>query len=315
MKRQGWAAIGFLTPNLVGFLIFTLGPVVAAAGLSFYRYQLASGQAPDFIGLANFAELVGFDQVDGEWKALDPYFWQYLGNTLFLMLNIPFSMAGALILAVLLNKNLKGRIAFRTLFFIPHLCHGVAIFMVWKMVFTFEPNVGIINGLLWSLYKFLGIPAEQAIGLLPGWLIDKNWAKPAFIIMFVWASVGGFNMILYLAGLQNIPPELYEAAEMDGAGWWARLRHITVPQLAPTTFFIFVTSIIGGLQGGFEAAYIMTAGGPEGSTTTMSYYIYTQAYERLEIGYAATVSMVLFGLIFALTMINWRFGGKRLEAA
>ena len=108
MKRQGWAAVGFLTPNLVGFLIFTLGPVVAAAGLSFYRYQLASGQAPNFIGLANFAELVGFDRVDGEWKAHDPYFWQYLGNTLFLMLNIPFSMAGALILAVMLNKKLKG---------------------------------------------------------------------------------------------------------------------------------------------------------------------------------------------------------------
>ena len=132
--------------------------------------------------------------------------------------------------------------------------------------------------------------------------------------MFVWASVGGFNMILYLAGLQNIPPELYEAADMDGAGWWSQLRHITVPQLAPTTFFILVTSIIGGLQGGFEAAYVMTGGGPEGSTTTVSYYIYTQAYEQLEVGYAATISMALFFLIFVATLINWRYGGQRLEA-
>jgi len=121
-------------------------------------------------------------------------------------------------------------------------------------------------------------------------------------------------MILYLAGLQNISPELYEAADMDGAGWWSKLRHITVPQLAPTTFFILVTSIIGGLQGGFEAAYVMTGGGPEGSTTTVSYYIYTQAYEQLEVGYAATISMALFFLIFVATLINWRYGGQRLEA-
>ena len=237
-----------------------------------------------------------------------------LGNTLFLMLNIPLAMIGSLLLAVLLNKELPGRIFFRTLFFIPHLCTGIAIYMVWKMLLTYEPNVGIINGLLWQIFGVLGIAPERAAALLPGWLIDASWAKPALIIMFIWASVGGYNMVLYLAGLQNIPTELYEAAEMDGAGWWSQLVHITVPQLAPTTFFILVTSIIGGLQGGFEAAYVMTGGGPEGSTTTMSYYIYTQAYEQLEVGYAAAISMVLFALIFAATLLNWRYGGKRLEA-
>ena len=246
--------------------------------------------------------------------ARDPYFWKYLGNTLFLMLNIPFSMIGALLLAVLLNQQLPGRVFFRTFFFIPHLCTGIAIYMVWKMLLTYEPNVGIINGLLWSIFRLVGIPAAQAAEMLPGWLNQAQWAKPALIIMFIWASVGGYNMILYLAGLQNIPLELYEAARIDGAGWWAQLRHITVPQLAPTTFFILVTSVIGGLQGGFEAAYVMTQGGPEGSTTTMSYYIYTQAYEQLEVGYAATISMVLFTLIFVATLINWRFGGKQLEA-
>ena len=269
-----------------------------------------------FSGLENFSRLVGFHHSpEAGWQANDPYFWQYLYNTLFLMLNIPLSMMAALILAVQLNKPLKGRIAFRTLFFIPHLCTGVAIFMVWKMLLTYEPNVGIINGFIWEVFQLLGVPPERGIELLPGWLIDKDWAKPALIMMFVWAAAGGMNMILYLAGLQNIPLELYEAAEMDGAGWWARLRHITVPQLAPTTFFIFVTSVIGGLQGGFEAAYVMTQGGPEGSTTPVSYYIYTTAYERLDIGYAAAISMVLFVLIFSATLVNWRFGGRRLEAS
>ena len=313
MKNQGKAAVFFLLPNFVGFLVFTLGPVLMAAGMSLYRYQLASGE-PSFIGLANFANLVLFDEIDGEWVARDPYFWQYLGNTVFLMLNIPLSMAGSLLLAVLLNRELPGRIFFRTMFFIPHLCTGIAIFMVWKMVLTYEPNVGIINGLLWSVYGILGIEANQAAEMLPGWLNEATWAKPALIIMFIWLSVGGYNMIIYLAGLQNIPLELYEAAEMDGAGWWSQLIHITVPQLAPTTFFILVTSVIGGLQGGFEAAYVMTGGGPEGSTTTMSYYIYTQAYEQLEVGYAAAISMVLFALIFVATLVNWHYGGKRLEA-
>ena len=313
MKNQGRAAVFFLLPNLIGFLIFTLGPVLVAAGLSLYRYQLATGE-PSFIGLDNFIELVGFTKVDGEWTARDPYFWQYLGNTVFLMLNIPLAMIGSLILAVLLNRNMPGRIFFRTLFFVPHLCAGIAIYMVWKMLLTYEPNVGIVNGLLWAIYNMLGVAPDQAASMLPGWLNDATWAKPALIIMFVWASVGGFNMILYLAGLQNIPPELYEAADMDGAGWWSQLLHITIPQLAPTTFFILVTSIIAGLQGGFEAAYVMTGGGPEGSTTTVSYYIYNQAYEQLEVGYAATISMALFLLIFLATLINWRYGGQRFEA-
>ncbi len=313
MKGQNKAAILFLLPNLLGFLLFTLGPVLMAAGMSFYHYQLASGE-PVFIGLSNFFDLLGFDKIDGEWQARDPDFWYYLGNTLFLMLNIPLAIIGSLLLAVLLNKNLPGRIFFRTFFFIPHLCAGIAIYMVWKMLFTYEPNVGIINGFLWEFYKLLGIAPDSAASLLPKWLISAAWAKPALIIIFIWSSIGGFNMILYLAGLQNISPELYEAAAIDGANGWSKLYHITIPQLAPTTFFILVTSIIGGLQGGFEAAYVMTQGGPEGSTTTVSYYIYTKAYEQLEVGYAATISMCLFFLIFVATLINWRYGGQRFEA-
>ena len=169
MRGQGRAATLFLLPNLIGFLIFTLGPVLVAAGMSLYRYQLATG-TPSFIGLTNFVDLLGFAWVDGEWRASDPYFWQYLANTLFLMLNIPLSMMGSLLLAVLLNRDLPGRIFFRTLFFIPHLCSGIAIYMVWKMLLTFEPNVGIINAFLWNFYHMLGITGADAVALLPGWL-------------------------------------------------------------------------------------------------------------------------------------------------
>jgi len=130
--------------------------------------------------------------------------------------------------------------------------------------------------------------------------------------MGVWTAIGGTNMLLYLAGLSNVPRELLDAAEVDGANRWARFRHVTWPQLAPTTFFISIISIIGGFQGGFEQARVMTGGGPAGSTTTLSYYIYNKAFQELDLGYAAAISWVLFAVIFTATALNWRFG-KELE--
>jgi len=142
----------------------------------------------------------------------------------------------------------------------------------------------------------------------PQWLADVEWAKPALILMGVWMGVGGTNMLLYLAGLSNVPRELLDAASVDGAGGWARFRHVTWPQLAPTTFFIAIMSIIGGLQGGFEQARVMTAGGPAGSTTTLSYYIYNKAFQDLDMGYAAAISWILFAIVFVATAVNWKFG-------
>jgi multiple sugar transport system permease protein len=135
-----------------------------------------------------------------------------------------------------------------------------------------------------------------------------TWAKPALMLMGIWTAMGGTTMLLYLAALSNVPKELLEAAHVDGAGAWARFRHVTCPQLAPTTFFVSVMATIGGLQGGFEQARVMTNGGPAGATTTLSFYIYTKAFEELDLGYAAAISWVMFALIFIGTAANWRFG-------
>ena len=155
-----------------------------------------------------------------------------------------------------------------------------------------------------SLFGFLGLPdyfSNKGFGL---------GAREAIMIMGIWGGIGGNTMLLYLAGISNVPPELYEAAEIDGAGRWARFRHVTWPQLAPTTFFVVILTIIGGLQGGFEQARVMTRGGPAGTTTTLAYYVYTAAFEQLNMGYASAVAWVMFAFIFGLTLMNWRFGNR-----
>ena len=155
------------------------------------------------------------------------------------------------------------------------------------------------------------LPAMATDGLAPpNWLSDAHWAKPAIMIMGLWFGVGSGNMLLYIAGISNIPPELYESADIDGAGRWQRFWYITWPQLAPTTFFIVVMSVIGGLQGGFEQARTMTGGGPFGATTTVSYYVYNEGFGTLRLGYASAVAWVMFLMIFVLTFINWRFGSR-----
>ncbi len=298
-------ALGFLAPNLSGFLVFTSLPVLFSLGLSFFQWDTFS--SPRFVGFDNFARLLS-----------DPKLWFYLYNTLFLMLGLPLSMAGSLFLAVVLSQKLRGIIAYRTLFYLPTVTNGVALFLLWKWLYN--PKYGLINSLLLPL---LGL---DTIDDLPNWLAGSTelgflswfgietasyWAKTAIILMGVWASIGGGNMILYLAALANVPEELYEASEIDGAGKRQQFWHITWPMIAPTTFFILVISVISGLQGGFEIAYLMTSGGPgkDGdNTVTLGYYIYRAAFENLEFGYAAAVSWFLFVLIFGLTLLNWRYG-------
>jgi multiple sugar transport system permease protein len=155
------------------------------------------------------------------------------------------------------------------------------------------------------------LPGMAETGLVPPeWLSDVDWAKPAIMIMGLWMGIGGSNMLLYIAGISNIPQELYEAADIDGAGRWQRFWHVTWPQLAPTTFFIVVMSVIGGLQGGFEQARTMTKGGPDGATTTLSYFVYIEGFETGRLGYASAVAWAMFVMIFALTLLNYRFGNR-----
>ncbi len=303
-------ALPFLLPNLLGFLIFTFLPILACFGLSLTSYDLAPianlrelSEHVRFVGLDNFGRLLGWHRDGGQLVANDTEFWRYLGNTLFLMLGIPLSIAGSLLLALLLNQRLRGITLFRTIYFLPTVSSAVAIVIVWKWIFHQQPNeIGLLNGALMS------------IGLRhpPDWLGSMTWAKPAFIIMALWTAIGGYNCVLYLAGLQGIPEELYEAAALDGAGSWTRLRHITWPLLSPTTFFVVTMSIIAGLQGSFlfTAAFLMTGGGPAGSTTTLMLYIYNYAISWHQLGYATAMACVLFVLVFGFTLINWRYGQR-----
>lgn len=290
------AAYAFMAPNLIGFLIFTSLPVLASFGLSFVKWDLLSG-GPQFTGLKNFIDL-----------AHDSYFLKYCWNTVYLMAAIPISMAGSLLLAIALNQKLKGTVIFRTIYFLPTICSGVAIFMLWRLMYV--PNGGFLNSMISHFGDLLGLRLSG-----PNWLTDEVWAKPAFIIMSVWQSVGGYNMILYLAALQGVPRDLYDAAEVDGANSWQKFWAVTWPQISPTTFFIAIMSLIGGFQAGFDQAYIMTGGGPNGSTTTIIYYIFNNAFNWYHMGYAAAISWVLFLIIFVITLLKWRFYGKNIHYA
>ena len=294
-KKNNITGYAFLTPNLIGFLILTLIPVAAAFLLCFFDWNLFN--APRFVGFQNFIDLFGFFKEDGEYYSYDPKFWKYLWNTFFYMLGIPVSMSLSLLLAIVLNQKIRGRVLFRTIFHFPTICSGIGIMLLWMWIY--DPEFGPINRGLATL----GITG-------PMWLKSYHWAKPAIMIMGFWGGMGGVSMLLYLAGLQNIPLQLYEAAEIDGAGAVRKFFHITLPMLRPTTFFIFVTSVIGGFQGGFQSAYIMTKGGPNGATTTIGYYIYQNAFQWFNMGYAATIAVVLFAIVFMVTMMNWKYGGQ-----
>lgn len=281
----------FLLPNIIGFLVFTAWPVVASALLSFTSWDLLS--PPQWVGLDNFVELLGFSKGPVGWEANDPYFWKYLWNTLFLLLNLPLTIMGALGLAILLNQKLAGRYFYRLIFFLPSILAGVAIFYLWR--FIYNPDFGLFNAVL-------GIVGIEG----PAWLTDPHWAKPALLIMQTWMSVGGTGMILYLAALQNVPKELYEAAEIDGANAIQRFWAVTWPGVSPVTFFIFTMGLINGFQAGFDAVYVMTQGGPYGATSTLSFYIYEKAYVAFEMGYASAIAWVLFIMILVVTLFNFK---------
>lgn len=433
--RELTLGLAFLLPNILGFAAFTLIPLFFSLGMSFTNWDLRlhnlfNQGTVRFAGLENFQRLFSA-----------PDFWQYFGNTIFLMLGIPFSIAGSLGAALMLSRepakqrrykggivlggiglgigcgllvaagaagsafailigglfsflivggSLAGSGFYRTIYYLPNFTAGVATCLLWKKMY--DPHSGPVNAalqpildqitklakalpadsapfLVWDLrilavlisgtgiwwirrgwcfdradYTPHGDPSVRnallrsfciaagviaswklsnaAPGLLasaqagliaPAWLTDYHWAKPAIMIMGFWASIGSNNMLLYLAALGNVPKELHEAAEMDGAGPAHSFLHVTWPHLAPITFFIVIMSVIGGLQGGFETARTMTQGGPAGATTTLSYFVFNEGFDTGRLGYASAISWTLFAFVFVVTLMNWKFGNKEIE--
>lgn len=295
VASTGYRALPFLLPNIGGFVLFTAWPVFAAVGLSFCSWDLLS--PPRWTGFENFAQLLGFHRTSSGWSPNDPDFWRYLGNTLFMVLNLPFNIAGSLLLAMALNRHIAGARLYRVLFFLPSILSGVAIYFLWRWMYN--PEFGLFNQVL----GLFGLPQ-------PRWLLDPLLAKPAIMLMQSWMAVGGTAMVLYLAALQQVPRDLHEAASIDGAGPWQRFWAVTWPSLRPVTFFILTMGIIHNLQSGVDAVYVMTQGGPHGASTNLGFYIYRKAFIEFEMGYAASIALVLFGLILALTTLNWRKGGR-----
>ena len=246
---------------------------------------------PKWLGLANFVRLVS-----------DEDFWHSLRATLYYILgSVPLGIVFSLALALALNQKLRGIAIYRTIYFIPVVSSMIAVALMWRWMYN--PTAGILNYGLDQIFKFLHLPFTP-----PDWLQSRTWAMPAIILMSVWKSLG-YNMVLFLAGLQGISTHLYEAAEIDGATSWHKFRRITLPLLTPTTFFIVIISIIGSFQI-FEQAYIMTQGGPARATVTTVYYIYENGFQWYKMGYASAVAWVLFALILVVTLVQWRYQAR-----
>ena len=275
--------LAFISPWLLGFLIFTLYPMLASLYYSFTQYNIL--KPPRWIGLGNYIELF----------TDDPLILVAFYNTVYFMVfSIPLSIIIGLCLAILLNSKVKGLAVYRTIFYMPTIVPAVASSILW--MWLLDPQIGIINSLL------------AAVGIHgPGWLVNPAWSKPALIMMGLW-SVGG-DMVIYLAGLQGIPKELYESADLDGASAWRKNWSITLPMLSPVIFFNLIMGLIGTFQY-FTQAYIMTSGGPMDSTLFYSLSLYNNAFRYYKMGYASAQAWVLFAIIFVATMIAYRTSGK-----
>jgi multiple sugar transport system permease protein len=287
--RKNWTAYLFLSPWIIIFAIFTLYSVSFSFYLSFHEWNILEPDKP-FVGLDNYIRLFQ-----------DERFYQALWNTiLFTGIGVPLGLVAGLLVALLLNTKVNGQGLYRTLYYIPVITPLVVSAVIWKWIY--QGDYGLLNYYLLRL----GIIKEKLL-----WLADPDLAMPALILMGVWGGVGG-TMVLYLAGLQSIPEELYDAARVDGANGLQKLLYITVPLLAPTTFFILITSIIGSFQS-FAHIYIMTGGGPLRRTTVIGYYLYEKGFRHFEMGYASAMAYVLFAIIFIFTLLQLRFTKGDIE--
>ena len=281
--ERGWRKVGlvsfFLLPALLPLLIFRVLPMLASVGVSLTEWNLL--RPPVLVGLDNYLGLLS-----------DKNFHRALVNTLYYMVGyLPLVLGGALATAVLLNSKLKGSSFFRGVYFLPVVTSWVVVALLWKWLLS--PEGGMVNYLL----SLVGIDG-------PGWWTDRSWAMPSIILASAWKDLG-FSMLILLAGLQNIPEHLYEAARIDGAGRWQRLRYITLPLLTPFIFFAMVLAMIGAFQV-FDQVWIMTEGGPAGATTVVMEQVVKNAFKYGLMGEASAMSWVLFAIILSFTVVQLR---------
>lgn len=266
----------YILPWLIGFIVFMLGPLVYSLILTFTDAQMYGEWS--LVGLDNYKEML----------TADPLFWRSLSNTAsYAFVSVPLGLVVAFFLATLLNMKLKGIAIFRTIFYLPSVTSGVAVILLWGWILN--PSFGLLNYLL----SLIGISG-------PGWLSDPRWAMPAIILMSLW-NVGP-SMIIFLAGLQDIPETLYESASIDGAGWWVRTIRITLPLVTPTIFFNLIMGLIGAFQV-FTQAYVLTSGGPMDATYVYLLHLYNNAFRYGRMAYGSALAWVLFIIILVLSSI------------
>lgn len=266
----------FISPWIIGFLVFTAMPIGASLLYSFSLYDVITPMR--WIGVSNYAKMFQ-----------DELFRQALKVTsIYSGGSVTLSIVAALTVAIVLNRNIRGLSLFRTLFYLPSVISGVAVSLLW--MWLFNPDFGLINYFLWELFRIRG----------PAWIYSREWAVPSLILMSLWGIGGG--IVIYLARLQGIPTELYEAAEIDGAGAWRRLSSITLPLMTPVIFFQLIMGIISSFQV-FTQAYVMTAGGPGYATLFYVLYLYRNAFKYYQMGYASALAWVLFIILLALTLL------------
>ncbi|MBC7237101.1 MAG: sugar ABC transporter permease [Chloroflexi bacterium] len=278
-------AYAFLLPWLLGLVIFAAGPIIASFYFSFTRYDVMS--PPVIIGLENY-QAAFFE---------DDLFWPSLGRTFyFSIVYIPISLTGSLILAILLNRGLPGTTAYRTLFFLPSLTPAVATALLWQWVL--HPTVGPVNAAL------------AAIGIRgPGWLTSPDSALMSLVVMALWNSIGSNRMLIFLAALQGVPEQLVEAAQIDGAGTWAKFWHITLPMISPSILFNLIMGVIGSLQI-FTSAYVTTGGGPSYATWFFALHIYSQAFKYFRMGYGSALAWIFVVILLFFTWFQLRISQR-----
>lgn len=287
--REWLVFIAFVGPNLLLFGIFTYYPLAQNGVLAFSNYNLIT-RSGEFIGLRNFDAVFGSTQ-----------FGKILANTfVFTAVSVALLLVLGLMIALLLNQKLRGRNAARSILFSPTILAGAAIAIVW--IYIFDPRFGFIYAIL----RPFGIPA-------PKWLTDPNWAMPAIIIVYVWKNLG-YATVIFIAGLQAIPRELYEAARVDGAGALDRFWHVTLPGLSPVMFFLIVTTILASFQA-FDIINIMTKGGPVNATNTLIFHLYELFFVQSSAGRAAVVALLLFLLMMVVTLLQVRYLERRVSYA